>query len=265
MSEPSSSPPDPPTPSERRQPEPLRPGVAPEPRGPRLSRLAIVGLVLAILPCPPAGLFGSLMGLGALIQIRRYPERLCGQRIALAAIFAGALLAFFWTLVLESVGQHLQREENRVIAELLTETIQTIQQGEDPPPDVWATDPGAAPDPTLIVQFRDVTAECFGPLERVKVAFADRPDGIWVRVQPISAVFFFENETVTGLARVRLQMQQGTWIPYAQIVELDLDGKGACDPPALRTWPLPNAESDAAESTPDESSPHANENAERSP
>lgn len=68
----------------------------------RVPKLAVVGLVLAFIPCcPMTALGGALLGL---IALRRLPDPVAnrrGRRVAITAVISGVALSCLWLFVLE--------------------------------------------------------------------------------------------------------------------------------------------------------------------
>lgn len=85
--------------SDARTPDPTTPAAGrPTPR----SRLAPLALALALVPCCPAvPLAGSMLGLVAHVRIRRSAVPMRGERMALAAMLVGSLMALVQMIALQ--------------------------------------------------------------------------------------------------------------------------------------------------------------------
>lgn len=75
---------------------------------PKTSVTAVLGLVVSLIGCClPAGPLGALLGVLALLNVRRSRGRLGGKGLAVAAIIIGVLNTLLWaSLLYVSVGWH---------------------------------------------------------------------------------------------------------------------------------------------------------------
>ncbi|MFK7962188.1 MAG: DUF4190 domain-containing protein [Phycisphaerales bacterium] len=81
------------------------------------SRLAVAGLILALVPCcPPIPLAGAMLGMLGLSRIRRSGGRLGGARLAIAAMLIGSVTPLMQVLLLQRMAGSWQVQESRAVA-----------------------------------------------------------------------------------------------------------------------------------------------------
>lgn len=108
-------------------PKPAATPAAPADRRPARSRLAPLALALALIPCCPAvPLAGSMLGLVAHVRIRRAAVPVRGERMALAAMLVGSLMALVQMIALQRyLEQQVAAQRAEVAAAVRTSLDRT--------------------------------------------------------------------------------------------------------------------------------------------
>lgn len=173
------------------------PSPAAEP--PVRSRLAVVGMILAIVPCcPPISLAGAMLGMLGLSRIRRSGGRLSGEGLAIAAMIVGSVTPLIQLGLFQRMVDGWQVEESRVV----TSTVDAIfRADEDGWPesvvDHWVD---AAQVKAWEVQEAAERAEGWGEYRGCTALLADPPEGDGI-VRDWMIIAEFDGGTRRGVVR----------------------------------------------------------------
>lgn len=84
---------------------------------PRLSSLAVVAMVFAVLPCPPVSLLGAVLGLIALGRIKHSNGRMVGIRLARVSIIVGIAVSLVSVVLLSMFQSYVERGQEKGISD----------------------------------------------------------------------------------------------------------------------------------------------------
>jgi hypothetical protein len=193
------------------------------------SRLAIVALVVALVPCcPMSSLLGAFLGLVALRRIRLSEAgpgpRLGGTRIALAAIVAGAASAVVWSSVLDRFVRGQESQQRDAILARVAEVVDGAQTGDAATARaVWATDDANRPSPEEIEDFGRAATERYGRFERFAIISAARSGSMLAPEVEVAGMFHFERESPLGSVRFVMRFTPGSLVPLFVLQRLTIE------------------------------------------
>ena len=178
-------------------------GIIPPPFHPRMSVLAVVALVLAIIPCcPPSSLLGAALGIFAVRRIALSQGRLRGMGVARAAIISGLILSLMSSILLTRYFTHQQE----LIDEAMVEKIQQVVTGamtdrSDLVITSWSSrlEPPEAED---ILIFGEELLVRYGSLKRFSVVASQRTGTFMAPRMEVAGIFIFENAERHGMAEL---------------------------------------------------------------
>ncbi|MCZ6835368.1 MAG: DUF4190 domain-containing protein [Planctomycetota bacterium] len=143
----------------------------PAPSGPasKISALAIVAMVLAVIPCcPPVNLLAVGLGMLAYRRIGRSGGRLRGANVARAAIFAGFALSILSLILLGRFGeQYQQRLKDDMLTDLQVVMQAAIDQQVGVVQSKWSPNAPVVPSDEAILQFGAELEARYGAIERI--------------------------------------------------------------------------------------------------
>jgi hypothetical protein len=214
--------------------EPPEPDPTPMP-APRMSRLAIVAMVLAVVPCCPlTGLLGSLLGLHALRRIRLAGGALGGRRLALAAVIVGAATAVVWA----GLGEHVARLQEEAQTEALVAQIESAVRPIDPDDAdaaaraeaAWSTTGDGRPSDEERAAFRAAVAERYGRLERVSIVSLTQTASLAAPTAECAfSLHFRDRGMILGAARFEGEVRFPLLVPIFRLTGLSIEDPEAGD------------------------------------
>jgi hypothetical protein len=191
-----------------------------------MSRLAVVALVLAVLPCPPVMLIGGTLGLIALRRIQASHGALGGRRIALAAALTGAALTLISTALYTWFVSAVTNDFQAIMTRHTEEAVRHAAAGQSQlVVQRWSKDAAASIEPAEIEAFGGEAAQRYGALERFDVtSMYPRKSRTWLGGGfDIAGIFRFENAERTGAASFEYQPGFGSPTPLFRILSLRID------------------------------------------
>ncbi|MDG2054580.1 MAG: DUF4190 domain-containing protein [Phycisphaerales bacterium] len=204
-----------------------------------LSALAVVGLILAVIPCcPPINALGSVLGLVALRRIDASAGGLRGRGLALGAIWTGLALTLMGIAAWIWVTDELEAQY-RIRIEEATQSFIQMAMSDDPASalTLWGGD-GTPPSSAELTAFGIDIEKRFGQLQSFTLLTQEVGGWPLDRWQA-AGEFQFEKVRLTG--GVELAVETGELIPNFRISAIEID-----DPSqgSLRLPPLPEKPSD---------------------
>ena len=98
---------------------------------PRLSALAVVGVVLAFIPfCPPVNALGAVLGVIAWRRIRDSMGRLGGRRASLFAIFGGLIMSIVTLVGFQQLAEVMESQQQKDMGVALDGFLHAVEDGE---------------------------------------------------------------------------------------------------------------------------------------
>jgi len=185
---------------------------------PKLSKLAVAALILALLPlCPPVNLLGAIMGLLAHRRILVAQGRLRGMGLARAAIVAGITLSLLASILL---GRLLEAYRTQFEGEMVSTIEQVIEASiEDRPAEVsarWTAAGSPVPSLDEIERFGGELARRYGRARRVSIV-AFTQTGILAPEVQAAVIFHFDTAELNGSVELELVMGQLQLTPSFRI------------------------------------------------
>ena len=179
-------------------------------RPPRMSALAVVGLVLAIIPlCPPANLLAVGLGFLALRRIVASSGRLRGVRLARAAIFAGPILTILSLILL---SQFANRQQQLMDLAMVNVTESTIQGAVADRPDLvrssWVGPRETRPSEEDILAFGRTLRERYGIFERSAIVSSVMTGSFLAPRMEAAVIFHFSDGQLHGSVELDFLIQQ---------------------------------------------------------
>jgi hypothetical protein len=198
---------------------------APENVNVRVSRLAMAGLVLALVPCCPfTGMVGAFLGVLALRQIRLSRGRVAGTQLALVAILLGIGLSFLWVGMWEHFLNSQLDSYQRAMAERAGEVIEAAQSEQaDAVLKAWVKDDPVRPTEEETLEFGRATEKRYGSFDHLSVISTSRPGGPFSLRFDISGRFHFSRGDVLGVVRFRLDSMLPEPSKVFTLVEIHLN------------------------------------------
>ena len=186
-------------------------------REPRMSRLAVVSFVAAVIPCCPAtGMLATLLGLMALRRIAASGGALGGRRLATAAALIGmasALLSMYgWNRLMLVYAEEQDRAARTVIESFITAAVDGRY---DDARGAW--EPEYAPDDAEIAAFAEAVAE-LGGFERVNLTTKHM-----VTLTTMEGSVSYEGRQDFALGAVRLRARSQAFTPAYRLERLRFD------------------------------------------
>jgi hypothetical protein len=191
----------------------------------RLSVLAVVGFVLAVIPgCPPVNLVGAVLGLLAGRRIDASPHRLRGRGLARAAVFAGVCLGLLSTIGLVQLSNSYQQRNQRLMTQV-TEQFLTAAMGSNAEQALenWVGFGTDRPDGHAVQEFGALLEQRYGPLERVQILASVLGEGLLAPHFEAALLVYFQEETCTGVARYQAVVVPGRLLPDFLLVQVTID------------------------------------------
>jgi len=225
--------------ADRPEPGPEAPGG--KPAGPRRAgpAIAVIGLVVAVVPCCPfTGLIGAMLGVLALRVLRGHvdpPPPPIYRRLAIAAMIAGIVSALVWSTAFD----WWRRGQVETQQETMIEQMTAVIGGPDPgaggaaePGRLWpggaTAGGGTTPDDEEVREFRREVSTRYGDLDRVTIISTVHSGPFLNPVIEVACVFQFAGRSPLGSARFNLRVRPGGWkaVPVLRALTLEDDDAG---------------------------------------
>jgi hypothetical protein len=209
-----------------------------------VSILAVVGLVLAIVPCCPfTGLIGAFLGVLALRRIRVAGGALGGRRVAIVAIIAGVASSIIWTIWFERLRGQLLEANEQAMTERITETVRAAASA-----DVasaargWVSTPSTRPTDQQLEEFGEAISTRYGDFERVAIVSSTPRGSMFDPAWEVACIFHFSDAAPLGSALFETRIEPGRMTPVFELARLVIEDRERGDltigePPVRRSSP----------------------------
>lgn len=184
----------------------------------RLSALAVVALVLALIPmCPPVNLLAVALGMLAYRRIVMAGGRLRGQGLARAAIVSGFLLCLFSLMLLGNFAASYQQRTDddmrisieQVIKGAADQRVSGVMAN-------WSASRETRPEDDAILEFGTRMTERYGEFKHLNVISFTK-DSILTQRRQAAVIFHFANEQLNGYAELELVNQPFDFFPLFRV------------------------------------------------
>ncbi len=214
----------------------------PKPVQAPLSALAVVGLVLALVPCCPfISLLGAMLGISAWRRIRISNGKLGGRRVALAACFAGIGLSIVSTVGLSVLSRAISDSSRDTMVSSIEQTIATAIDGNmHAVPSAWAST-SATPTSAQVSDFGKQMKERYGAFQRFKMTTSNVGGSLLRQEHEVAGIFVFERRELTGSAKFEVRAAAGESWPTFELQSILIEdhelGELRLPPPNLSGSP----------------------------
>ena len=200
-------------------------------RKPRISALAITGLVLAVIPlCPPANLLAVVLGMLALRRIRISSGRLRGAGLARAAIFAGSVLTILSLILLTRFATRQQELIDQAMVDVVKSTIQgAMGDRADSVRLSWVGPREKRPGEEEILAFGRTLEERYGTFERCDIVSSVMTGSFLAPRMEAAGIFYFSGGQLHGSVEVDFLIQPFQTDPTFRMRALRIEDPQAGD------------------------------------
>lgn len=184
------------------QPQPVADDHPTVPRRVRTSRLAVVALVLAAIPCcPMVSLAGALLGLAALRRIHAAGNALAGTRVAQWAVGVGFALTILSTALLTMLAHQFDDANRRVMTAQIAEVINASTVGQvDRSAKSWNNIGSSTPAAAEFERFGHLVLNRYGRLQRFSISSTTVGGSLFQQHIEVAGVYIFQNAERPGSA-----------------------------------------------------------------
>jgi len=194
-------------------------------RKPRVSLLAVFGVILAAFACcPPGNLIGSVLGMMALQRITLSNGALRGRRLARTAMILGLCFSIAGAVGWWRIMDGMQRWTNETAITQAHAFIVAAQQADHAKARaVWTTASNARLGDDSIVAFGRLADERYGALRDVSVTSIAANGGMLATTFEIACTFSFEKGDRLGSAGFVLEPSTGFRMPHMLLRQITID------------------------------------------
>ena len=194
-------------------------------RKPRLSLLAVFGVILAAFACcPPANLIGSVLGAMALQRIAVSNGALRGRRLARTAMLLGLCFSIAGAIGWWRIMDGMQRWTNETaITQVRTFIVAAQQADHAGARSAWTTASNARLTEDSIINFGRLSGERYGALRDVNVTSIAANGGLLATSFDIACNFSFENGDRLGSVGFALEPSTGFRMPHMRLRQITID------------------------------------------
>ena len=197
----------------------------PQPVKPRMSRLAVVAIVLAAVPCcPVVSLAGSALGITALRRIRAATGALGGLRLEQLAIAIGLMVGALSMIGLTRLGQWVDRTNHEEMTRAVETAVRGAMDGNvQEVQKVWASGPGLPAD--AIQSFGESALQRYGRLRWFSASFSSASGSMFQQEYEVAGVFVFDRRELTGSAAFEVRTDTGQIWPQFRLKSIEITDK----------------------------------------
>jgi hypothetical protein len=196
-------------------------------RRPPTSRLAIVGIVLAAVPCCPAvSLVGSILGMAALRRIQAANGSLGGRRLALWAVGIGFAVTFVSTMLMIILVRQLDIANRAIITTQIAEVVNAATDDQiDRAAKSWNNAANQTPTNTEFDQFGNEVSSRYGRLQRFTISSMATGGTFFEQQIEVAGVYIFQNAERPGSAVFDVQAKTNDLWPQFRLRTLMIEDR----------------------------------------